>query len=54
MRGRFNIPQILLATLLGVAGGVYIYKPMCEQYYREQKTLKDTLAPAQEAEKKSD
>ncbi|XP_030046090.1 protein PIGBOS1 [Microcaecilia unicolor] len=54
MHGRFSIPQILLATLLGIAGGLYIYKPIYEQYYWDQKKLKATLATAEEAEKKND
>ncbi|XP_053318503.1 protein PIGBOS1 [Spea bombifrons] len=35
-----SFPQLFLATFLGVAGGVYIYKPIYEQYYWEKKTLK--------------
>ncbi|KAE8617679.1 hypothetical protein XENTR_v10009162 [Xenopus tropicalis] len=40
MYRRLSLPQLFLATFLGVAGGVYIYKPIFEQYMWEQKSLK--------------
>lgn len=31
----FTFPGVLLATVLGVLGGVYIWKPLIEEYYTE-------------------
>ncbi|XP_029430917.1 protein PIGBOS1 [Rhinatrema bivittatum] len=54
MYSRFSIPQILLATLLGAGGGLYIYRPIYEQYYWEQKKSKASLPASKEAEEKND
>ncbi|XP_068131592.1 protein PIGBOS1 [Hyperolius riggenbachi] len=39
MRRRLPFSQLLLAVLVGVAGGVYIYRPLFEQYLYEHKPL---------------
>ncbi|XP_018110943.1 protein PIGBOS1 [Xenopus laevis] len=54
MYRRFSFPQIFLATLLGVAGGVYIYKPMFEQYAWEQKHPKQEASTIETVGKKSE
>ncbi|OCT86962.1 hypothetical protein XELAEV_18020652mg [Xenopus laevis] len=46
--------HIFLATLLGVAGGVYIYKPMFEQYAWEQKHPKQEASTIETVGKKSE
>ncbi|XP_053128531.1 protein PIGBOS1 [Hemicordylus capensis] len=43
MRGRLTFSQMLLAMLLGVAGGVYIYKPLFEPPLQKQNGSKDKL-----------
>lgn len=45
-------PYIFLGALLGVAGGVYIYKPIFEQYNRNQNKLKDNPQAPELGEKK--
>ncbi|XP_037358425.1 protein PIGBOS1 [Talpa occidentalis] len=52
MFGRVSFPQLLFASILGIAGGIYIYQPIFEQYAREQKKLKEKLELAQESEEK--
>ncbi|XP_072472176.1 protein PIGBOS1 [Notamacropus eugenii] len=55
MYGRLTFPQMLLASVLGVAGGIYIYQPIFEQYSRDQKILKEKTQSVQESlEKKSE
>lgn len=53
MFGRVTLPQLLFAGILGIAGGIYIFQPIFEQYSREQKELKEKLKWAEESEKKS-
>ncbi|XP_049708591.1 protein PIGBOS1 isoform X2 [Elephas maximus indicus] len=52
MFGRLTLPQWLFASILGIAGGVYIYQPIFEQYSRDQQALKEELKLAQESEEK--
>lgn len=52
MFGRVTLPQALFAGILGIAGGIYIYQPIFEQYSRDQKELKEKLKLAEESEKK--
>uniref|UniRef100_A0A9L0IXW0 PIGB opposite strand 1 n=2 Tax=Equus asinus TaxID=9793 RepID=A0A9L0IXW0_EQUAS len=52
MFGRLTLPQLLFASILGIAGGIYIYQPIFEQYSRDQKELKEKLKLAQESEEK--
>ncbi|XP_056665938.1 protein PIGBOS1 [Monodelphis domestica] len=52
MFGRLSFPQIILASVLGVAGGIYIYQPIFEQYSRDQKLLKEKPQIVQESEEK--
>ncbi|XP_072258455.1 protein PIGBOS1 [Pyxicephalus adspersus] len=33
--------QLSIAVILGVVGGVYIYKPLFQKYVFEQRQLKD-------------
>ncbi|XP_063301770.1 protein PIGBOS1 [Pelobates fuscus] len=47
-----SFPQLFLATFLGVGAGVYIYKPIYEQYYWEQKRLKADVNTVDTVEKK--
>ncbi|XP_056428347.1 protein PIGBOS1 [Hyla sarda] len=39
MNHRLPFGQLFLALLLGVGGGIYIYKPLFEQYRYEQKAV---------------
>ncbi|KAM5235924.1 protein PIGBOS1 [Ctenodactylus gundi] len=52
MFGKPTFPQLLFAGILGIAGGIYIYQPLFEQYSRDQKELKEKVKLAQEAEEK--
>lgn len=52
MFGRLTFPQLLFASILGIAGGIYIYQPIFEQYSRDQKELKEKLKLAQDSEEK--
>ncbi|XP_042543726.1 protein PIGBOS1 [Dipodomys merriami] len=52
MFGRLTLPQMLFATILGIAGGIYIYQPIFEQYARDQEELKEKMKLAQESEEK--
>ncbi|XP_017657434.1 protein PIGBOS1 [Nannospalax galili] len=52
MLGRVTLPQLLFASVLGIAGGMYIYQPIFEQYSRNQKELKEKMKLAQESEEK--
>ncbi|XP_032767446.1 protein PIGBOS1 [Rattus rattus] len=52
MLGRLTLPQLLFAAALGVAGGMYIYQPIFEQYSRDQKELKEKVKILQESEEK--
>ncbi|XP_044835469.1 protein PIGBOS1 [Mauremys mutica] len=52
MNGKVPLPHIFLGALLGVAGGFYIYKPIFEQYRREQNNLKEKLQATELEEKK--
>ncbi|XP_052043779.1 protein PIGBOS1 [Apodemus sylvaticus] len=52
MLGRLPLPQLLFATILGIAGGMYIYQPIFEQYSRDQKELKEKVKLLQESEEK--
>lgn len=49
---RLTFPQLFFASILGIAGGIYIYQPIFEQYSRDQKELKEMLKLAQESEEK--
>ncbi|XP_023578655.1 protein PIGBOS1-like [Octodon degus] len=40
MFGRLSLPQLLFAGIMGIAGGIYIYQPIFEQYFRDQKASK--------------
>ncbi|KAM6201339.1 protein PIGBOS1 [Rhynchocyon petersi] len=52
MFGRLTLPQLLFGTILGIAGGIYIYQPLLEQYSRDQQALKEKLKLAQDSEEK--
>lgn len=52
MFGRLTFPQLLFASLLGIAGGIYIYQPIFEQYSRDQKELKEKMKLVQDSEEK--
>ncbi|XP_017650939.2 protein PIGBOS1-like [Nannospalax galili] len=52
MLGRVTLPQLLFASVLGIAGGVYTYQPTFEHYSRNQKELKEKVKLAQESEEK--
>ncbi|XP_017398861.1 protein PIGBOS1 [Cebus imitator] len=49
---RLTLPQLVFATVLGIAGGVYIYQPIFEQLAKDQKELKEKLQLVQESEEK--
>ena len=52
MFGRLTFPQLLFASLLGIAGGICIYQPIFEQYSRDQKELKEKMKLVQDSEEK--
>ncbi|XP_023421708.2 protein PIGBOS1 [Cavia porcellus] len=52
MFGRLTLPQVLLAGIMGIAGGIYIYQPIFEQYSRDQKSLKKKVELTEESEEK--
>ncbi|EDL26284.1 protein PIGBOS1 [Mus musculus] len=52
MLGRLPLPQLLFAAILGIAGGMYIYQPIFEQYSRDQKELKEKVKLLEESEEK--
>ncbi|KAK1339079.1 hypothetical protein QTO34_019752, partial [Cnephaeus nilssonii] len=52
MFGRVTLPQLFFAGILGIAGGIYIFQPIFEQYSRDQRELKEKLKLAEESEKK--
>uniref|UniRef100_A0A8C6D995 PIGB opposite strand 1 n=1 Tax=Moschus moschiferus TaxID=68415 RepID=A0A8C6D995_MOSMO len=52
MFGRLTFPQLLFASLLGIAGGIYIYQPIFEQYSRDRKELKEKMKLVQDSEEK--
>ncbi|XP_036048536.1 protein PIGBOS1 [Onychomys torridus] len=52
MLRRMTFPQLVFAAFLGVAGGLYIYQPIFEQYSREQKELREKVKLLQESEEK--
>ncbi|XP_075387678.1 protein PIGBOS1 [Tenrec ecaudatus] len=52
MFGRLTFPQMLFASLLGVAGGIYIFQPIFEQYSRDQQALKERVKLSHESEEK--
>lgn len=49
---RLTLSHLLFTTILGIAGGVYIFQPVFEQYAKDQKELKVQLVQESE-EKKS-
>ncbi|XP_041535769.1 protein PIGBOS1 isoform X1 [Microtus oregoni] len=52
MLRRLTVSQVLFAVALGIAGGMYIYQPIFEQYSRDQKELEEKLQGFQAAEEK--
>ncbi|XP_078283419.1 protein PIGBOS1 [Rhinoraja longicauda] len=40
-----TFPQLTLALVVGVAGGLYIYKPLYKQYRLEQASAQGKAAP---------
>ncbi|XP_067873929.1 protein PIGBOS1 [Heterodontus francisci] len=38
---RLTFPQLALAVLLGVAGGLYVYKPILQRYSLEQSQARE-------------
>ncbi|XP_045305637.1 protein PIGBOS1 [Leopardus geoffroyi] len=52
MFGRLTLPQLLFASILGIGGGMYIYQPIFEQYYRDKMEFKKKLKLTQESEEK--
>ncbi|XP_053575879.1 protein PIGBOS1 [Bombina bombina] len=51
---RLSFTQLLIATVVGVSGGVYIYKPIFEQYRWDQKHLKTEVQAAKVLEEKNE
>ncbi|XP_067827635.1 protein PIGBOS1 [Heptranchias perlo] len=49
---RLTWPQLALVTVLGVAGGLYVYKPIYQQYSLEQRKARERVraGPAQQKE----
>lgn len=54
MTSRLPFGQLFLAVLLGVAGGVYIYKPMVQQYIFERKALKSDITTTETLKKEKE
>ncbi|XP_069838677.1 protein PIGBOS1 [Dendropsophus ebraccatus] len=54
MFGRLPFGQLFLAVVLGVAGGVYIYKPLFEQYRFEQQASQSDVTATDSAKKEND
>ncbi|XP_055971618.1 protein PIGBOS1 [Sorex fumeus] len=52
MFGRLTFPQLLFASILGIAGGIYIYQPIFEQYFRDQKELRENVKSAPDSKEK--
>ena len=52
MFGRLTLSQLLFASILGIAGGVYVFQPIFKQNSRDQKELKEKLKLAEESEEK--
>ncbi|XP_036909835.1 protein PIGBOS1 [Sturnira hondurensis] len=52
MFGRLTFPQLLFASILGIAGGIYIFQPIFQQNSRDQKELKEKLKLAEKSEEK--
>ncbi|KAM4829123.1 protein PIGBOS1 isoform 1-T4 [Thomomys bottae] len=52
MFGRLTLPQMLFSAILGIAGGIYIYQPILEQYSRDQEELRRKMKLVQESEEK--
>ncbi|XP_073443125.1 protein PIGBOS1 [Dendrobates tinctorius] len=46
--------QIFLAVLLGFTGGVYIYKPLIQQYVYERKASESDITPTDAVKKESE
>ncbi|KAM6180602.1 protein PIGBOS1 isoform 1-T2 [Erethizon dorsatum] len=53
MFGRLSLPQLLFAGIVGIAGGIYIYQPIFEQYSRDQKASKKMELTEKSEEKRS-
>ncbi|CAO2634356.1 Protein PIGBOS1 [Lemmus lemmus] len=47
-----TVSQLLFAVALGIAGGMYIYQPIFEQYSRDQKELEEKVQRFQASEEK--
>ncbi|XP_021116963.1 protein PIGBOS1-like [Heterocephalus glaber] len=52
MFGRLSLLQLLFTGIVGIAGGIYIYQPIFEQYFRGQKTLKKKVELTEESKEK--
>ncbi|XP_021109132.1 protein PIGBOS1-like [Heterocephalus glaber] len=53
MFGRLSLPRLLFAGIVGIAGGIYIYQPIFEQYSKDQKTLKKKVELTEESKEKT-
>ncbi|XP_055517241.1 protein PIGBOS1 [Leucoraja erinacea] len=47
--GGLTFPQLTLAAVVGVAGGLYIYRPLYKQYRLEQAKAQGNPAPGAES-----
>ncbi|XP_075714087.1 protein PIGBOS1 [Rhinoderma darwinii] len=54
MMHRLPFGQLFLASLLGFAGGVYIYKPLFQQYLFERKTLESDITATDAVKKENE
>ncbi|XP_021120971.1 protein PIGBOS1-like [Heterocephalus glaber] len=52
MFGRLSLPQLLFADIVGIAGRIYIYQPIFEQYSKDQKTLRKKVELTEESKEK--
>ncbi|XP_078386478.1 protein PIGBOS1 [Cetorhinus maximus] len=50
---RLTFPQLALAVVLGVAGGLYVYKPIYQRYSLEQRKAREAAvgSPAPESQR---
>ncbi|XP_073509105.1 protein PIGBOS1 [Phyllobates terribilis] len=53
MRG-LPFGQLFLAVLLGFTGGVYIYKPLIQQYMSERKALESDMTTTDAVKKENE
>ncbi|XP_072004281.1 protein PIGBOS1 [Engystomops pustulosus] len=54
MMRRLPFGQVFLAVLLGFASGVYIYKPLIQEYMFERRALESDIASTETGKKENE